>query len=274
MKTNLSVIGLYLLCVTACGGGSGAGISDNVPINVVVEARVWPDDHEVMTKAYDIQYQVPDYFFVDERAFTPGSFSLYHVKDVTGSYELCTNDYQQALDWEATDNNRRAVGGDFVGSVETDRYFEFVRELSFTNDIGNITAPTSSGLARVFKCNYIDRADVNRNLRDGYAGTLNKRPLSGNEISVFSEYMWQFTFFWPVQKKVLETFSTELPGTYQHTLLLALVTNQGADRCDLIEVVDWVFSMNKADGELTKKFNLLYQFEAQLVNGVPEKCNE
>lgn len=272
MKNSLSFIGLSLFGFTACGGGSGDDLSDNAPVNVVADARVFPDDREVISKAYDSQYQVPDYFHVDERAFTQGAYSLYHVKNVDGSFELCANDYQDALDWEATDNDRRTVGGDFVGSAETDHYYEFVRELSFADSVGNITAPASTGFARVFKCDYLDRADVNRNLRDGYAGTLNRRPLSVDEIRVLSEYMWQFTFFWPTQKKVLETFSTEQTNVYQHTLLLALVTNQGADRCDLIEVVDWVFSMNKADGEITREFNLLYQFEAQLVDGVPEKC--
>ncbi|MCH7538446.1 MAG: hypothetical protein IIB74_06275 [Proteobacteria bacterium] len=51
------------------------------------------------------------------------------------------------------------------------------------------------------------------------------------------------------------------------------MTNQGTGRCDLIEVVDWVFSIAKGSGEITKKFNHLYQFEAQLVNGTAEKCS-
>ena len=57
-----------------------------------------------------------------------------------------------------------------------------------------------------------------------------------------------------------------------HTLLLAFVTNQGTDKCDLIELVDWVFTVNKKNGQMTKEFKLLYQFNAELVNGAPHKC--
>jgi hypothetical protein len=85
--------------------------------------------------------------------------------------------------------------------------------------------------------------------------------------------MWQFTFFWPAKKKVLETFATETDSAFQHTLLLAFMTKQGADQCDLIEVVDWVFSVDKNDGHITKEFRLLYDMEVRLVdNGIPQKC--
>ena len=224
--------------------------------------------------AYDNSYQVPEYFYVDERAGTPRSFSLYHVKDSSVSYELCTNDYYQALDWETADNDSRQVGGSFVDSHENDRYFEFIRELSFPDGAGNVTGVTSPGFARVFKCSYVDRNGVDRNLRDGYAGTLNLRPLEKQTLKTFTEYMWQFTFFWPAKKKILETFSMERENAYQHTLLLALLTNKGADKCDLIEVVDWVFTVDKASGGVTKDFNHLYTIEARLVDGAPEECAE
>ena len=76
-------------------------------------------------------------------------------------------------------------------------------------------------------------------------------------------------------KTVLETFSTESASAYHHTLLLAFVTNRGADKCDLIEVVDWIFSVDKNDRRITKEFMPIYELEAQLdENGVPVKCGE
>jgi len=234
--------------------------------------RVIPPDNEILDKVYDNSYQVPDYFHVDVRANTPESYTLYHVKDATVSYELCTDNYDEALAWEAADNRIRAVTGNYVGSDENDRYFEFIRDLSFPDGIGNIADLTSPGFARVFKCSYVDRNTVDRNLRDGYAGTLNLMPLTEEAVRTFSEYMWQFTFFWPARKKVLETFSAEQNNAYQHTLLLAFITNQGTDKCDLIEVVDWVFIVDKSDGHITKEFNLLYEMEALSINGTPEIC--
>ncbi len=197
---------------------------------------------------------------------------MYHVKDASVSYELCTDSFDEALSWESADNMSRSVNGEYVDSYENDRYFEVIRELSFPDSVGNITDPTSPGYSRVFKCSYVNRDGVDRNLRDGYAGTLNIQPLSEEAIRTFVEYMWQFTFFWPARKTVLDSFSDELANSYQHTLMLAFVTNQGFDKCDLVEVVDWIFTVDKDDGQMTKEFKLLYQFDAELVNGTPQKC--
>ena len=138
--------------------------------------------------------------------------------------------------------------------------------------LGNITDPTSPGFSRVFKCSYVNRDGVDRNLLNGYVGTLNVRPLNEEAIRIFVEYIWQFTFFWPARKIVLDSFSDEQIGVYEHTLMLAFVTNRGFDKCDLIEVVDWVFAVDKESGRMTKEFKLLYQFDAEVVNGVPQIC--
>jgi hypothetical protein len=234
--------------------------------------RVYPSDEVVLALAYDYTYNVPEGFFVDERANTTRSYTVYHVKDVSVSFELCSDDFAEALAWESADNDSRLVNGVYVDSHENDRYFEFVRELAYPNGIGNITDPTSPGFSRIFKCSYVNRDGVDRTLRDGYAGTLNVQTLSEEAIRTFVEYMWQFTFFWPAQKTVLESFSDELADSYQHTLMLAFITNQGFDKCDLVEVVDWVFTVEKDNGQVAMDFILLYQFEAQLINGLPEKC--
>jgi hypothetical protein len=233
---------------------------------------VYPPDEEVMAKAYDSTYNGPEGFFVDERANTTRSYSMYHVQDTSVSYELCSDDYAEAAAWESADNESRSVNGVYVDSYENDRYFEFIRELDYPNGIGNITDPTSPGFSRIFKCSYVDRDGVDRNIRDGYAGTLVVQPRSGEVIRTFVEYMWQFTFFWPARKTVLDSFSEQLAETYQHTLMLAFVTNQGFDKCDLVEVVDWIFTVDKDDGQVTKEFKLIYQFDAELVNGTPQKC--
>lgn len=269
MKSLRTLLLISTLGVASC---LGENAGDEATVDMA-QLRVFPGDDEIIAKVYDNAYQVPDYFHVDDRASTPESYTLYHVKDLSVSYELCTNDYHQALAWEAADNDRRAVQDEFVGSYENEKYFEFIRELAYPDGVGNIADPTSPGFARVFKCEYVDRTGADRNLRNGYAGTLMTRPLSNDAINTYAEYMWQFTFFWPATKKVLETFSEELDNTYQHTLLLAFLTNQGSGRCDLIEVVDWVFSIDKSNGEITKTFIHLYQFEAQWVNAGPQKCN-
>lgn len=268
MKTTSTPLAVCCLLVAGCRyEATNGGDQDDV-----FAAKTIPSNEEVLTKAYDTSYFVPEDFLVDERADTPGSYTVYHVKDSSNSYELCTDSFVEAQSWESADNASRAVNGDLVTSVENDRYFEFVRELSFPDSIGNVPGSTSPGFARVFKCNYVNRDGADRNLLDGYAGQLNARPLSEAAISTYSEYMWQFTFFWPASKKVLDTYSAESAEDYSNTLVLAFITNQGTGACDLIEVVEWEFALDKSSGEISKHYRPVYQMEAQLDNGIPREC--
>ncbi len=268
MKTWQTIFALCFIGLSACRNtDAGDAAADRV-----TTAMATLSEDELLAKVYDNSYQVPDNFYIDERANTPRSYTVYHVKDVSVSYELCTDDYGQALAWEALDSESRAVNGDFVGSYENDRYFEFIRELSYPDSVGNISDPTSPGFARVFKCSYVNRDGVDRTRRDGYAGILNMGPLTPDVVATYTEYMWQFTFFWPARKKVLEAYSAENNNGYQHTLALAFLTNQGVDKCDLIEIVDWVFTVDRNTGQITKDFRLVYQMEAQLLDGTPTRC--
>ncbi len=265
MKRIIGILAISCLASSACRDEEGVALDDTL--------RIYPPDEEVMAKVYDNTYNGPEGFFVDERANTARSYTVYHVKDASMSYELCTDNFDQALSWESADNISRSVNGEYVDSYENDRYFEIIRELEYPDGVGNITDPTSPGFSRIFKCSYVNRDDVDRNVRDGYAGILNKRPRSEEAARTFVEYMWQFTFFWPAQKTVLASFSGDRANAFQHTLMLGFVTNQGFDKCDLVEVVDWVFTVNKDDGRVTKEFIHLYQFEAQLINELPERCD-
>jgi len=261
-------IALSCLSLAACDGEHPAHSVTEVSLT----SRIIPSQEEIIAAIYDSSYTVPDTFFVDERADTPQSYTLYHLKDVSVSYELCTDDFDQARQWEDTDNTERSVSGSYAGSYQNDNYFEFIRELYYPNSVGNVAGTTSPGFARVFKCSNVNRNGVDRNLRDGFAGILNVRPLSLGAVREFSEYMWQFVFFETSQRKVLRTYSTELQTTLEHTLLLGFAINQGTGRCDRIEVVDWIFSADKSNGQINKEFLLLFSFEAQVVDSIPELC--
>lgn len=262
-----------LLLAAACGGSSSPEPSQSqiVP-ETPAKGYELPSDSDIMARVYDHGYSVPDGFFIDERASTPGSYSLYHVKDPSSSYELCSDDFATAQQWEAADNAARSVTGHYVGEYENGRYFEFVRELAFENDVGNIDDATSPGFARIFKCGSIDRDGVDRSLLDGYAGRLNMRPLTATQVRTATEYLWQFTFFPYAHKKVLDSYSGQTGEALQHTLVLAFGINQGDDRCDRIDVSAWQFSADRDTGELSKAFSKLHSFEARLRDGIPELC--
>ncbi len=259
---------ILFMGLASCGGG-GAGAP---PVDAILPIKPIPSNAEIIAAVYDSAYTVPDGFFIDERADTPQSYSLYHVKDASISYELCTDDYYEALAWEEADNLSRSVNGLYIDSYENDKYFEFIRELFYPDDVGNVQGATSPGFARVFKCSSINRDGVDRNLRDGYAGVLNTRPLTAGVVRNFTEYLWQFAFFETSLRKVLDSFSTERADAIEHTLVLAFVVNQGYGQCDRIEVIDWVFSADKSSGEVTKDFRFRFAIEAEVVDGSPQQC--
>jgi len=227
------------MLAAACSGSGDAprGGGDRESLATAMSAT---DEHHIAELVYDPGYSTPAGFYVDDRAATDRSYSLHHVLDASGSYEVCTDDYAVARQWEEADNVSRAVSGYLVESRDTARYFEFSRELSYDNDIGNVDELTSPGFARVFKCRDTNRDGVDRTMLSGFAGAINARPLTAAIVREFTEYLWQFTFFPASRKKVLDSFSTPTDNGFTQTLVVALATRQGYDRCDLVEIAHWL----------------------------------
>ncbi len=265
---------LPVLAIAAACGGSGAN-SEEIPPRAAEPADLSniPDDQQILSKAYDPNYGVPDDFYVDERAVTSTrSYSLHHVLDASSSYERCTDDLVVAQEWEQADNDSRAVSGYYVTSLENERYFEFVRELDYDQDIGNVGEPTSPGYARVFKCNYTDRSGVDRNLLDGYSGRLSVRPLTANSLQDLIEYLWQFRFFNVSRKAVVASYGSSDDTGFSHTLLLALVYKQGSSQCDRVDVVEWRFKIDAGSDEMMREFDTIRSFEAETRDGTAQLC--
>lgn len=259
------------LIAAACSGSgdSGPGGDDAA---VTAEGSVFMPDADIAALVYDTTHSVPAGFYEDERADTDRSYTLHHVLDASGSYELCTDDYAVASAWEESDNGSRSVQGYLVESYDNARYFEFARELAYDDDVGNVDDITSPGFARVFKCSHTSRDGVDRSLLSGYAGRLNERPLTSASIRVFTEYLWQFAFFPASHAKVIDSYGSANDAELSHTLVLALATRQGSDRCDLIEVADWQFAVDRESGSIEKRFAIVRRFEATVENGSIRIC--
>ena len=273
MKIKTKALLPILAIATACGG-SGSTTEPQATTNDAPVAKALPTNEQIVAKVYDSDYSVPDDFFVDERASMTRSYTVHHVLDQSSSFEQCTDDLVVAQAWEQADNESRAVNGYYVTSYENDRYFEFARELSFTEDVSNIGDITSPGFARVFKCSHTNRDGVDRQLLDGYAGRLNPSTLDAHALRDFTEYLWQFRFFNVSAKKIIDSSAESAGATLEHTLLLALVTNQGTDRCDLVELVEWRFSANPANGEIQRTYDTVRSFETRLVDGEASICED
>ena len=268
----LSALALY-----ACGGGGSAESSkpvqaDSAPVDAPAPYQL-PDDLDIAGLVYDPFYSSPDGFFVDERATTSSSYTIHHVMDEAGNYEVCTDDFATAEAWEAADNDSRAVKGYYVGARETERYFEFIRELAYNESVGNVTSPTSPGYARIFKCSNTSRDGVDRSSRSGFAGILNSAPRNAEDVRIFAEYLWQFAFFPYRHKKVIDSIGAGSAATLDRTLVLAFAINQGSGRCDRIEVVNWAFRADRATGRVDQSFEIVHAFEARLEDGSPLVCS-
>ncbi len=230
----------------------------------------YPIRQEAIQLIYDTTYRYPDGYYFDMHDEITQSYTLYQVKDFSNSYELCTDDELEAIRLEQEDNDRRVVNGQLITYTQNERYFEFVRELDVSGSIGN-TGLTEPGFARIYKCSYVNRVGVDRNDFNGYGGIMNA-DLSEQVVREFIQYTNFFTFWWPQTAKTLQFSSEENNDEFIHTLLLGLRTNQGTDRCDLIQLLDWRWTVNKSNGEMERISYLVDQFEADLVNGVPVIC--
>ncbi len=264
---------LPVLTIAAACGSSGPADTSKTTEAPGNQAYTLPSNDDILAKAYDSDYNVPAGFYVDERAETTRSYTIHHVLDESDSFEVCSDDLVDAQALESADNDTRAVSGYYVTSFENERYFEFVRELDYTQDVGNIGDITSPGYARVFKCNHTNRDGVDRTLLDGYSGRLDSEHLDAATLREFTEYLWQFTFFNVSAKKVIDSYGSTAPSALRHTLLLALVVKQGVDACDRIDVVNWHFDADPLTGEILRQFDALHSFEATLATGSPTFCD-
>jgi len=274
MKSSPFFLIPVLAIATACGGSGAETAAPPLSDTQSLSVASAPDNATILAKAYDPNYNVPPGFFVDERVeTTTRSYSVHHVLDTSQSYELCTNDLVVAQAWEQADNDARAVSGYYVASIENDHYFEFIRELGFDQDVGNVNDLTSPGYSRVFKCDYADRGGVDRNLPNGYSGRLSIDLLDSETLREFIEYLWQFRFFNVARKVVIDSTGSQSVDGPTRTLLLAFVVNQGTDRCDRIDVIEWQFRASKISHEVTRKFTVIRSFEAEMLGGTPQFCD-
>ena len=265
---------LPVLVTAAACGGSESPRDTSIPDTSLDSSSglQLPSDEQILALVYDNLYTVPEGFFVDERAGTERSYTVHHVLDDSRSFEVCTDDFGVAMAWEEADNASRSVQGYYVEAYENDRYFEFVRELSYEDDAGNVADLTSPGFARVFKCSNTNRDGVDRMLLDGYAGTVNARPIDAKSIREFAEYLWQFAFFPNARRKVIGTRSEADDARLHHVLQLAFASSQGGQACDLIEVAEWRFSVDVPGGTVERSFRVVHTIRATLQDGTPVIC--
>lgn len=282
MKTKILGI-LATMTLAACGGGGGgsAAPASSAPQNVTVPPAATPTppgpsaaDLTLAGRLYKGDERTPAGFDVETRpASVTGTLSTRHLKNTdfaTGpqaagsTYEVCTNDLAQAVDW----SERMATwGGQYsdMTEVRTDaQKFEIIRVPR--------ADPTAMLRHRVFKCVYVDRSGTDLRVDNGSAGAMNQRPLTATELEALSEYLWQFTMFNNSDYAVESSTGTAGNGVLTHTIRMGQLVRGSNGACDTVQISDWTHTMNGTDGSLTRSLTSVRSYQVKNAGGAAESC--
>lgn len=278
MKAMLVLAALQL---AACGGGGGgssssASSSSSVsasapaaPAPAPAQAQL-PSNFEIADLLYTDRQRTPAGFGSDTTEPSQGYAATMHLKNVDAPtpsapyYELCTDDWNEALAWTDQAASRSSVYGDLVETNTTDRYFEFGRV--------SRTAHDSVTRLRVFRCEYLDRsgADVRAT---GYAGEFNKAAPAAGDLRSLVEYLWTFTAYNNFGNVVLKSEGSARASGLDHSLTMAKLTRGASGSCDDVEVFVWRHTFDATTGVLSTDMHSASHFRARQVGAQTEVCS-
>jgi hypothetical protein len=182
-------------------------------------------------------------------------------------HELCTDDWNQALQWSETSAQLEPTYADLVDTQTDERFFEFGRVRQ--------GEPQFYMRDRVFRCGYLNRDSANLRMEKGEAGQFNARPITSIELKNLSEYLWQFTQYNNFGHAVLKSEAGSTSSEISHTLYIANLTHAGISAsCDRIDVIAWSHRMDTNTGDLQLEIQNLWSFGARQTSGVTELCSQ
>jgi hypothetical protein len=266
------------VATSSCGGGGSGGAGNAnppaaAPPPVVVPRAVAQSDLEIAQTLYAGTPRTPEGFYAEATVPAQDPVAISHLKNgdvqaIDSSqplYELCTDDWNQALEWSELKAQNAPQYADLVETNEATRFYEF----------GRVRAgePQVNVRQRVFKCSYVDRATANLNADEGAAGQLNLRPLTAAELRTFSEYLWSFTPYNNYGHAVLKSEAGNAGAALTHTLYIASLAAHGASStCDRVDILAWRHRLDSSNGELTLEVDTEFSFGARENSGVAELC--
>ncbi len=275
--SHLLPCGLALLAY-GCGGGGGGGdggggeTTSTTPPTASATAPVIQTHSQIASLIYSDSQRTPSGFYTDTTLVFSGYAATSHLKttDVNPQavlrHELCSDDFNQALQWSETANGVSGDNAALTGNETTSRYFEFARLRSGT--------PQGYLRQRIYRCTYLNRSTVDLQAGSGDAGTLNMRPLDALTLKQASEYLWQFTTYNNFGNVVLGSSGSTGANLLTHSVIIASLTRGGnAGSCDTINVFDWKHSVNTGTGAMTLSVTPLFNFRAQESSGAVSVCS-
>jgi hypothetical protein len=264
--------GSIVLLLCACGGGAADNGAAPTVSTASVSTGVTQTNNQIASLIYTDSQRTPSGFSLDDVPVFSGYVSTSHLKttDINSSavlhYELCTDDFNQALQWSETANSLNGDNATLTGNDSSERYFEFDR----------LRAGTPQGYLRqrVYKCAYLNRNTVDLQASVGDAGILNARPMDAATLKSLSEYLWQFTRYNNFGNVVLSSSGATGTNSLTHSLVIAMLTRASSSgSCDAIDVVTWKHTLNTTTGDLTLSVTPLLSFHAQESSGAVSVCS-
>lgn len=223
-------------------------------------------DRDIAALLYAGAPRTPAGFLADDPPAGFAQVTTYHLRShqlavpVTPSYELCTDDWNEAFAWSEEVAVQSSPYLDFVGNVATASYFELDRVPR--------GQPDRYVRMRVYRCAYLDRNGVDG--ADSFAGVLNARPLDAAVLRDVSEYLWRFTLYNNVDHVVLASE----PGAagLAHALTIASLERGPTGGCDRVVVREWRHTADTATGALELTTTVLREFLVRRDNGSVVGC--
>ena len=270
MNMRILFASMGLATLAACGGGGGGAAApasaNSEPASVpppVVSAppSTASADLSLAARLYKGDERTPAGFDVEARpANVVGTLSTRHLKNTdfsagNATFEMCTNDMAQAIDWSERQATWQGQYSDLVEVRSDTHMYEVVRVPR-----ADVTAMVRH---RVFRCDYVDRSSTNLRVDGGAAGSMNQRPLTADELEKLSEYLWQFTMFNNSDYAVESSSRSTNGSSLVQTIRMGQLVRGSNGGCDTVQLVDWTHTMNAADGTLTRSLSNVRSFQVK-----------
>jgi hypothetical protein len=258
-----------ILAAAGCGGGRGGGAASAPPPAAALYG-VTQDNLQIATALYQDAARTPAGFYADPAPPGENYVATVHVKsnDVAASgssFELCSDDWNQALQWSEAAAAAGGTYGNLVGNSSTARYFEFDRVRP--------GMPPLYLRQRIYLCGYLDRRNAVAGTDSGPAGTLNLRPIGAPDLRLLSEYLWRFTPWNNYGHAVLVSEADPIAVGASYTLVIAtLVVDGTGPGCDRVDVEAWRHSVALDTGALVRALLPLWSFSARQGAAGAEAC--
>jgi len=259
-------LALAALVLACCGGGGSQGASAPGAAYGITLSNL-----EIATQLYLDTRRTPPGFLADPAPPGAGVVATHHLSSseltmpVPASYEVCTNDWNEALGWSEATATQGGSYASLVGTSATSHYFEFDRTLPGT--------PSVLLRQRVYQCTYLDRSDSSAAVISGPAGILNVQPRDATAMRELSEYLWHFTAWNNFGSAVLASVPDTGAADLGHALVIAELARDAVSAgCDRVTVQRWRHSLNAATGELQRSLATLWSFSARQSGTVAVDC--